>query len=246
MESYRSRRRRSPSERGQSRLPFSSEDGTEPRVALQEPPSSQPAAPIDDFSFTIAIGRCKETKGSEEAQFLIDVSPPATDLNVPASVEAATPESRGAFPVASLEERRLAAIADAICLVFACGSFLALFGSLGGHFAFSKLNAAVYSIAFAIVYVQYFCLFTVFGGTTPGMMLRGLRVADFSGEAPSPRQLILRATGYLLSGGTFFLGFLWASWDEDSLTWHDRLSHTYLSASETLSEADLHAPSPQR
>jgi len=40
------------------------------------------------------------------------------------------------------------------------------------------------------------------------MMLRGLRVVDFSGENPSPRQLLYRAAGYMLSAGTFFLGFL--------------------------------------
>jgi uncharacterized RDD family membrane protein YckC len=114
-----------------------------------------------------------------------------------------------------------------------------LFGSLGGHFAFSKLSAAVYAASFAIVYLQYFALFTVFGGTTPGMMLRGLRVVDFSGETPSPRQLLLRAAGYMLSAGTFFLGFLWAQWDEDELTWHDRISRTYLSSADTLADSDL-------
>ena len=89
---------------------------------------------------------------------------------------------------------------------------------------------------FAIVYLQYFSLFTIFGGTTPGMMLRGLQVVSFSGEPPTPRQMFLRSAGYVLSAGTFFLGFLWAMWDEDALTWHDRLSHTYLSSVETLED----------
>jgi len=48
----------------------------------------------------------------------------------------------------------------------------------------------------------------------------------------------LRAAGYLLSAGTLFLGFLWALWDEDGLTWHDRLSRTYLTAPDPLLEAD--------
>src|SRR5207245_6390526 len=125
----------------------------------------------------------------------------------------------------------------AACLLFACGGFLALFGSLGGHFAFSKLSTAVYAISFAIVYLQYFSLFTVFGGTTPGMMLRGLRVVDFGGEEPSPRQLLLRAAGYMLSAGTFFLGFLWSHWDEDELTWHDRISRTYLRSADTIADS---------
>jgi hypothetical protein len=44
----------------------------------------------------------------------------------------------------------------------------------------------------------------------------------------------------MLSVGTLFLGFLWATWDEDELTWHDRLSGTYLTAPDTLT--DLEAP----
>jgi len=41
--------------------------------------------------------------------------------------------------------------------------------------------------AFAFVYVQYFGLFTIFGGTTPGMMVRGLQVVSFSGENPTAK-----------------------------------------------------------
>jgi uncharacterized RDD family membrane protein YckC len=113
-----------------------------------------------------------------------------------------------------------------------------LFGSLGGQFILSKLTAAVYTATFAIVYIQYFALFTIFGGTTPGMMMRGLQVVSFSGEPPTPRQMLLRATGYMLSAGTFFMGFLWAIWDEDELTWHDRISGTHLSVAQTYSDLE--------
>ena len=249
MESYRSRRRK-PEDPSQSRLPFSGELPAQTPVVAVEEHTGDSARPManEDFSFTIAIGRCKNKKPSEDSQFLIDVTEP-TASSAPAVTDVIAPpvqERMGLYPVAPLEERRLSAIVDGFCLLFACGGFLTLFGSLGGQFTFSKLSAAVYSIAFAIVYIQYFCLFTIFGGTTPGMMLRGLRVVDFSGEAPTPRQLLLRATGYLLSAGTFFLGFLWAMWDEDELTWHDRLSHTYLSSAETLADTELHAAAPPR
>src|SRR4029077_5039675 len=142
-------------------------------------------------------------------------------------------------PLASIDDRRLAALIDLGCLLFAYGGFLLLFGSLGGQFSLSKLNDAADAATFAIVYLQYFALFTIFGGTTPGMMMRDLQVVSFSGEPPTPRQMLLRSAGYILSAGTFFLGFLWAMWDEDQLTWHDRLSRTYLSAAENF--ADLEA-----
>jgi uncharacterized RDD family membrane protein YckC len=140
--------------------------------------------------------------------------------------------------VASIDDRRLAALIDLCCLLFAYGGFLMLFGSLGGQFTLSKLNAVVYTTTFAIVYLQYFALFTIFGGTTPGMMMRGLQVVSFSGEPPTPRQMLLRSVGYILSAGTFFLGFLWAMWDEDELTWHDRLSRTHLSTAQTFADLE--------
>jgi len=241
--SYRARRRRSSPNEDQSQ--FSFEAKHEPaessrQVAVAE--THEEAGP-DDFSFTIAIGRCAPSKQKQEGQMFIDVSlPPAAPISEVAQWDggaiAVEPMPR-MYPVASMDERRIAALIDGACLLFAYGGFLTLFGSLGGQFTFSKMSAAVYGIAFAIVYLQYFFLFTVFGGTTPGMMMRRLEVVDFAGEEPAPRKLLLRAAGYALSAGTFFLGFLWAMWDEDELTWHDRISHTYLRSSEMLADAEI-------
>jgi uncharacterized RDD family membrane protein YckC len=245
--SYRARRRKTSDSDGQPELPFEHQHAIVPSeypsVAVAEEPFVEQNGVEDDFSFSIAIGRTANRKSQDESEMFIDVSlPPAQETSVAGAgslPESTASQHSGLYPVASIDDRRLSALIDAMCLLFACGGFLALFGSLGGHFAFSKLSAVVYAASFAIVYLQYFSLFTVFGGTTPGMMLRGLRVVDFSGETPSPRQLLLRAAGYMLSAGTFFLGFLWVQWDEDELTWHDRISRTYLSSAETLADSDL-------
>jgi uncharacterized RDD family membrane protein YckC len=242
--SYRARRGKYSSDDGQPDLPFEQSAEARPisaAVAVDDPPAHADAARADDFSFTIAIGRTAN-RPPDETQMYIDVSLPPGQSAAPDSPQAAdsvASHHSGLYPVATIEERRLAGLIDAACLLFACGGFLALFGSLGGHFAFSKLSAAVYAASFAIVYIQYFALFTVFGGTTPGMMLRGLRVVDFSGEEPSPRQFLLRAAGYMLSAGTFFLGFLWSQWDEDELTWHDRISRTYLSSTNNIADSEF-------
>jgi len=249
MEAYRARKRRRPANTTQTQLPF--EDSAAPRaLALDEAPT---AVAADDFSFTIAIGRNAQTREKSDGRMEIDVSvPPAPRADSPAvsppdagmedaSMEDARTETYGVYPVASLEERRLAAAIDVVCLLFAYGGFLALFGSLGGQFTLSKLSAAVYGLTFAIVYLQYFALFTIFGGTTPGMMYRGLQVTSFTGDTPTPRQMMLRSAGYILSAGTFFLGFFWAWWDEDALTWHDRLSRTYLGVQHTHDEIESSA-----
>jgi uncharacterized RDD family membrane protein YckC len=78
------------------------------------------------------------------------------------------------------------------------------------------------------------------------MMVAGLQVASFTGETPTPRQYLWRAAGYLLSAGTCFLGFLWVLWDEDGLSWHDRISHTYLARIEPIGEDSSSDPSTAR
>jgi hypothetical protein len=50
----------------------------------------------------------------------------------------------------------------------------------------------------------------------------------------------------MISAGTFFLGFFWALWDEDAMTWHDRLSRTYLAVPETFADAEISHASPVR
>ena len=244
LEAYRSRRRRGSPNTAQSQLPF--EEATRKTsssnpVAVAEAPAGE-----DDFSFTIAIGRPAKKKEFENSRLEIDVTHPCESPwpDSPEIVVEAAEQPQGLYPTASIEVRRLAGIVDAFCLLFAYGGFLTLFGSLGGEFTLSKLSAAVYTATFAFVYLQYFALFTVFGGTTPGMMMRGLQVASFSGEPPTPRQLLLRSTGYMLSAGTFFLGYLWSMWDEDSLTWHDRLSRTYLTSAQTLADIDATSAAP--
>lgn len=242
LQAYRARRRKTSTAEGQTELPFDIRASVEPEnVAVEEfPPSDQTFTERDDFAFTVAIGRPPRKQEPVETRLVIDVSlPPKQEKALPElPAESVTRTYSGVFPVASIEERRAAAVVDAACLAFAYGGFLALFGSLGGHFTFSKLSAAVCFSTFAFVYVQYFGLFTVFGGTTPGMMVRGLQVVSFSGDNPTARQSVQRALGYMLSAGTLFLGFIWAIWDEDALTWHDRLSRTYLTSPEILSESD--------
>jgi uncharacterized RDD family membrane protein YckC len=265
VEAYRARRRKHSPDSSQSRFAFEDTDAAEsffpadphhsalirsasPSVALEEQPSSEADG---DFSFTIAIGRSPATRDLPDGRMEIDVSIPPTSQTPPGASVATSSvlsESSALYPVASLEERRSAAFIDFACLLFAYGGFLALFGSLGGQFTLSKLSAAVYGTSFSIVYLQYFALFTIFGGTTPGMMFRGLQVTSFTGDPATSRQMLLRSLGYLLSAGTFFLGFFWAWWDEDALTWHDRLSRTYLSPqqSELELQASTVAPSHTR
>lgn len=247
LQAYRARRRKAFPNGAQTELPFESRHAA--AVAAVQTEDLPPAAidPNDDFAFTIAIGRPPQKAEPDDARLLIDVSlPPLPEAEEEVSEEAPEEPPSSLYPVATLEERRRAALIDAACLAFAYGGFLALFGSLGGQFTFSKLSAVVCFSTFAFVYVQYFGLFTIFGGTTPGMMVRGLQVESFTGDVPTAKQLFLRTAGYMISAATFFLGFFWALWDEDAMTWHDRLSRTYLAVPETFADAEISHASPAR
>lgn len=175
---------------------------------------------------------------------LIDVSAPplvdaepAQESSAAEDFDVSTLHDSQLFPVAHLSLRRRAAVLDAVCLSLAFASVVALFTGFGGGLTLGRLDLLVGGAILALLYTQYFTLFTIMGGATPGMMLVGLRLVSFDGSAPTPEQLMWRSLGYLISGVTALVGFLWAYWDEDHLSWHDRISRTYITPMEIPTEA---------
>jgi uncharacterized RDD family membrane protein YckC len=216
------------------------EESMDAAVALDEDQYEDPlqatlAAAAARVQLEIGTPPAAEKKQEPFQHLLIDVSrPPEVDMEGPAKqalVEPAQvfprPDST-LLPVAELSARRRAAAVDAVCLLLAYAVILGAFAFFGGQLIASKLDAFVGGAILTLLYTQYFTLFTMMGGATPGMMLAGLRLVSFDGSAPEPRQLIRRSAGYLLSGGIAFMGFLWSYWDENHLSWHDHLSQTYI------------------
>ncbi len=122
---------------------------------------------------------------------------------------------------------------------------MACFRLLGGQLLLGKLDIAIYLTVLALFYGQYFALFTILGQITPGTRLCGLELIGFDGNAPSPRQLLSRSFGYFIAGGAGFLGFLWSLWDEDHLTWQDRISQTYLTRVRAFEPGAAEEPEPE-
>lgn len=175
-----------------------------------------------------ARARAERYANNANARVEIAIEQPSLDWSAARTSAADTTGATLLRPVASLSERRLAGVLDTAFLLFTFGGILALFRALGGRFELTRIDAAIAVATLGLFYAQYFTLFTVFGGSTPGMMLRNLRVVSFDGDTPSPRQMLWRSFGYLISAGTLMLGYLWALWDEDHLCWQDRISQTYL------------------
>jgi uncharacterized RDD family membrane protein YckC len=239
VEAYRERRRQLFPDDFPVDLPFHEEEEPETEDSREEPrhaPLFSPEAVEPQMDRSLPL-RAPRANGVERME--IAVSQPELNFGRPEAVPSAALEEAGeVIPVAPLDERRRAGLLDALFLALAYGAFLAMFRVFGGRLVLEKLDAVLAGTILVLFYAQYFGLFTTLGGETPGMKLRGLRVVSFDGSDPTPRQLLWRSFGYLISGGTALLGFLWAQWDEDHLTWHDRISQTYLTTAEPANESE--------
>ena len=234
LKAYRARRGRPIPDDSQPDLPFSGAavDAAPPRpdslgsggVSRQWGARSE-SGPIFSPGARKAAAQGQRPRANRVERVEIDVHQPELDFS------GAKAQRRGPsaiFPLAEMSRRRNAGTFDAVFLLLAYAVFLALFKSLSGQFALGKYPMLVYGAVLALFYAHYFAWFTLFGAATPGMLLCGLHLVSFDGTPPTLRQLLWRSFGYVVSGGTVLLGFLWALWDEDHLTWQDRFSQTYL------------------
>jgi uncharacterized RDD family membrane protein YckC len=132
------------------------------------------------------------------------------------------------FPVAPIGRRFLAGLVDGLVLLLAGGLFALIFWRAGGHLTPVPPNLAIVALIAIIFVWAYFGLFTALTFSTPGMAWMGIEVRNMEGWPPVPRESFLRAFGYLVSLSALMLGFFWALVDIDGLTWHDRISGTFL------------------
>lgn len=215
LEAYRARKRKERPDDLQAALAFEAEAETPLEEETTWP--ADDAAPVEERVERMEIDITQPSEMAEEAQ-------PKTTWQLDEC-----PSEAALRPVADLGERQRAGMLDGAFLLLAYGAFLGVFKAFGGEFKFGRLDAMVHVAALVVFYMQYFTLFTVLGRGTPGMLIRGLEVVSFDGGAPTRTQLVWRSFGYLVSAATAFLGFFWALWDEDRLTWQDRISQTYIS-----------------
>ena len=87
-----------------------------------------------------------------------------------------------------------------------------------------EVGAAVAVTAIAVLYQVFF--FTL-AAATPGMKYAHLSLRTFGGEKPTRAQRWGRLGALFLSLLPMGLGVAWAIFDEEHLSWHDRLSGTY-------------------
>lgn len=129
---------------------------------------------------------------------------------------------------ASLSWRLLAPVVDGALIAVAFLAAAALAAITAGQLPGPRtveLGAALAMLALAAAYQM---LFFTLGRATPGMKYAGIELSTFDGLCPTRAQRWRRLMAQLLSLVPLGLGFAWALFDDAHLTWHDRLSKTYL------------------
>jgi hypothetical protein len=79
-----------------------------------------------------------------------------------------------------------------------------------------------------VLWAAYQYLLLVYAGTTPGLDFARLEVALFDGTMANRRLRRWRVLASYLGAVSLGMGYAWVLLDEDSLCWHDRITHTYL------------------
>ena len=141
--------------------------------------------------------------------------------------------------LASIGMRWLAIIIDGIIvaiptvmLVFVSGMFADLAaamesdneGLMATAFADFQNNLLLLNLLVSAIYNVAFMVY--FNGQTPGKLMLGLRVVKKNGKRVSWLDALLRNVfGYMVSG-LFLLGYLWAAFDRERQTWHDKMAGT--------------------
>jgi uncharacterized RDD family membrane protein YckC len=146
----------------------------------------------------------------------------------PASRAASHRRAAGSLEVAPLGLRFAAAVVDTIVLLSGGALFSLIFWVVGGHVSVNPLNLAILGSITTLFLLAYFGIFTALSSSTPGLLWMNLEVRSLDGGAPTPRESFWRAFGYLISGASLMLGFIWAAMDGDHLTWHDHMSGTFI------------------
>ncbi len=131
-------------------------------------------------------------------------------------------------PGVSISARLFAGVIDAAILLTGAALYAVIFWRTGGSFSSQPLELGVAGLIAVFFVMLYFAGCTVLSYGTPGLIWAGLEVTTFEGNPPGVSDCLWRAFGYLVSMSALMLGFVWAVVDVDGLTWHDRMSRTFV------------------
>ena len=159
-----------------------------------------------------------ETPASVTAPAFPSLAVPPEPVSPPPPVSSPPPHPVTPAPRARLT-RRLGALAIDVLLV---GMVLALLGNLRRQGVGLNFGGGGILLALAV----YGAVLWKLRGATVGGIVCGLQVVRSDGRAMDWATVVVRALACFLSLAPLGLGFLWAAFDPDKQTWHDKIAGT--------------------
>jgi uncharacterized RDD family membrane protein YckC len=134
---------------------------------------------------------------------------------------------------APFSRRLLAGAIDSLIVVTAFAIFAYIFFRITSIVPAPQQAAGISVSLIALFWITYQYLLLVFTGTTAGLKLSRLQLSRFDGSAVPARIRRWRVLASVLSGFSLALGYAWCFLDEDRLSWHDRITRTYMAPTQT-------------
>jgi len=129
--------------------------------------------------------------------------------------------------LAPFARRLLAIVIDGSLTLAAALGVLALMSSSGVLSHSPRVVSLAAALVLLLVCGAYQALFSALDHATPGMWYASMGLCTLDGCVASRAQRLRRLLVLPLSVLPLGLGLAWSLFDEDRLTWHDRLSGTY-------------------
>jgi uncharacterized RDD family membrane protein YckC len=148
-------------------------------------------------------------------------------LDNEASTDGESVSTQIPLKTAPMEDRIMAGIFDLALIVSAFAIFVLVFAACTAHPPSGKPALVAAGLVLAGFGLLYQYLFFKYADGTPGMRYAKIALCTFEDENPTRKAMCMRVLYVLLSAAPLGLGFAWAWFDPDRLTWHDRLSRIY-------------------
>ena len=129
--------------------------------------------------------------------------------------------------VAPIADRVMAGIVDVALTLAAFLLFAVVFVACTTHPPAGRTAVAGAAASLLAMWVLYQYLFFWLSAATPGMRYAKIALCTFDEENPTRHAMRVRILGLMLSALPLGMGFLWIFFDEDGLSWHDRITQTY-------------------
>jgi len=133
-------------------------------------------------------------------------------------------------PVAVPMHRFMAAVADYSLVSIAMGAIVGMLHVAAGSLLVNVANLPTLAVVFFVLSVSYKLLWAFADTDSPGLRWAHLRTVNFDGKVPARAQRLQRVAAgclSLLAGG---IGIIWILADEETLSWHDHMSKTFLTS----------------